>query len=131
MNSQLLYFLLKLKNAAIYKKEIVTITYKPNYLLFLNLLYSEGYIQSFSVVYDANEGKKIIIIYLRFYNNFFALSHLKLLSKQSCIRTVKYKQLSCNIYDVRKTFFITTSQGLKTQIECKQKQLGGSLVFMC
>jgi len=130
MNNQLAFFLLKLKNAALYKKENITISYKKEYITVLNLLYKEGYIQNYSLKCLHN-GTNIIVIYLRHYNNIFALSNLKLLSKQSCIRTIKYKYLTYNIYDIRKTFFITTNQGLQTQLNCKQNRLGGSLVFMC
>ena len=131
MSSCIVFFLLKLKNAAIYKKEIVTVDFKQDYISILNLLYKEGYIQSYSVIKDIKSSKSYIKIFLRYFYNIFALNSLKLLSKQSCIRTITYKQLSYNIYDIRKTFFITTNKGLKTHTSCKINQLGGSLFFMC
>jgi ribosomal protein S8 len=131
MNSRIVFFLLKLKNAALYKKEVISIDFKQDYLPILKLLYDEGYIQTFLVIKSENGKKNIIKIYLRYIYNFFALSNLKLLSKQSCIKTITYKQISFNIYDIRKTFFITTNKGIKTQIGCKMNKLGGSLFFMC
>ena len=128
MNSRIVFFLLKLKNAAIYKKEVVVVDFKQDYIPILKLLYEEGYIQTFFI---SQSNKKNIKIYLRYLYNTFALSNLKLLSKQSCIKTITYKQISFNIYDIRKTFFITTNKGLKTQLGCKINQLGGSLFFMC
>jgi ribosomal protein S8 len=130
MNSRIVFFLLKLKNAAVYKKEVITIDFKQDYIPILKLLYDEGYIQTFLVIKNS-ENKNIIKVYLRYVYNIFALSNLKLLSKQSCIKTITYKQISFNIYDIRKTFFITTNKGLKTQIGCKMNKLGGSLFFMC
>lgn len=130
MSSRIVFFLLKLKNAAIYKKEIVIVDFKQDYIPILKLLYEEGYIQTFSIIKN-DKNKMSIKIFLRYIYNIFALSNLKLLSKQSCIRTISYKELSCNVYDIRKTFFITTNKGLKTHTDCKIHQLGGSLFFMC
>ena len=131
MSSRIVFFLLKLKNAAIYKKEIVIIDYKQDYLPVLKLLYEEGYVQTFTVSKNSTTGKTSIKIFLRYIYNIFALNNLKLLSKQSCIRTITYKQLSCNVYDIRKTFFITTNKGIKTHTGCKINKLGGNLFFMC
>lgn len=131
MNSRIVFFLLRLKNAAIYKKEVVTVDFQQDYIPILKVLYEEGYIQTFFVTKDSIKNKPIIKVYLRYLYNNFALSNLKLLSKQSCVRTITYKQISFNIYDIRKTFFITTNKGLKTQLGCKINQLGGSLFFMC
>lgn len=130
MNSHIIFFLLKLKNAALYKKEIVTVTFKQSYIPILQLLYKEGYVQSFTVTKDI-KNQLIITVFLRYLYNFFALSNLKLLSKQSCIKTITYKQLSYNIYDIRKTLFIITNKGLKTHVSCKSNKLGGRLFFMC
>ena len=131
MNSHIVFFLLKLKNAALYKKEVVNIDFKQDYLPILQLLYKEGYIQTFLVTQDFTKSKFIITIYLRYIYNIFALSNLKLLSKQSCVRTITYNQLSYNIYDIRKTFFIITNKGLRTQVTCKLNKLGGRLFFVC
>lgn len=128
MNSCIIFFLLKLKNAAIYKKEIVTLEYKQDYIFILKLLYKEGYIQSYSII---KKDKYFIKIFLRYLYNIFALNNLKLLSKQSCVKTITYKQLSSNIYDIQKTFFISTNQGLKTHTKCKMNQIGGNLFFVC
>ena len=131
MKSHIIFFLLKLKNASLYKKEVVIIDFKQDYIPILQLLYKEGYIQTFLINKDLSKNKSIIIIYIRYVYNTFALSNLKLLSKQSCVKTITYKQLSYNIYDIRKTFFIITNKGLQTQTTCKLNQLGGRLLFMC
>lgn len=131
MNSRIVFFLLKLKNAALYKKEVVIVDFKQDYIPILKLLYGEGYIQTFLVEKNNIKNKIVIKIYLRYIYNIFSLSNLKLLSKQSCIKTISYKQLSFNVYDIRKTFFITTNKGLTTQLGCKMNRLGGSLFFMC
>ena len=131
MNNRIIFFLLKLKNAALYKKEVVIVDFKQDYIPILKLLYDEGYIQTFLVIKTENSKKNIIKIYLRYVYNTFALSNLKVLSKPSCVKTITYKQISFNIYDIRKTFFVTTNRGLKTQLGCKMNKIGGSLFFMC
>lgn len=131
MNTRIIFFLLKLKNAALYKKEVIVIDFKQDYIPILTLLYNEGYIQTFLVTKDDITNKCTIKIYLRFFYNIFALSNLKLISKPSCVKTITYKQISFNIFDIRKTFFITTNKGFKTQIGCKINKLGGSLFFIC
>lgn len=129
MNTRLIFFLMNLKNAAYYKKEYLEVEYVKDYIPILTLLYKEGYIQGFKVLTINN--KQVISIYLRFLYNTFALSNLKLLSKKSCVKTITYKQLSMNIYDIHKNFFISTNKGLTTQIGCKIKKLGGTLIFIC
>ena len=131
MNSHIVFFLLKLKNAALYKKEVVTLNFKKDYIPILQLLYKEGYIQTFLITKDFQKPNFIITVYLRYIYNVFALKNLKLLSKQSKIKTITYKQMSYNIYDIRKTLFIITNKGLQTQITCKLNQLGGYLSFIC
>jgi ribosomal protein S8 len=131
MNSRIVFFLLKLKNAALYKKEVVTIDFKQDYLTILKLLYNEGYVQTFLISKNKVTNKNEIKVYLRYLYNIFALSNLKLLSKQSCIKTISYKQISFNTCDIRKTLFITTNKGLQNQIGCKINKIGGSLFFIC
>lgn len=130
MSSCIIFFLLKLKNAAIYKKEVVMIEYKQDYIPILKLLYEEGFVQTF-VLINTSQTNIYIKIFLRYFYNIFALNNLKLLSKQSCMRTITYKQLSYNAFDIRKTLFITTNKGLKTHSNCKINQLGGTLFFIC
>lgn len=130
MNSHIIFFLLKLKNAALYKKEVVTIAYNKGYIPVLKLLYKEGYILTFSVSKDSN-NQHILTIFLRYLYNFFALSTLKLLSKQSCIKSITYKHLTYNIYDIRKTLFVITNKGIKTHLSCKSNKIGGRLFFIC
>lgn len=130
MNTHIIFFLLKLKNAALYKKEVVTITYNKAYIPILKLLYKEGYILTFLITKDTTD-KYILTIFLRYLYNFFALSSLKLLSKQSCIKTITYKQLTYNLYDIRKTLFVITNKGIQTHLSCKINKLGGRLFFMC
>lgn len=129
MNTLIICFLLKLKNAALYKKEIMTLNYKQEYIPILKALYIEGYIQSFFIKKSNNQF--FLTIYLRMLYNYFPLSNLKLISKLSIYKTISYRQLASNIYDIKKTLFISTNKGVKTQILCKQNKLGGKLLFMC
>ena len=65
MKSHIIFFLLKLKNASLYKKEVVIIDFKQDYIPILQLLYKEGYIQTFLINKDLSKNKSIITIYIK------------------------------------------------------------------
>lgn len=128
MSINLIKFLIKLKNASLSKKEIVTLEYNPLCLELLHVLYSEGLIQTFSV--EQLDGKIFLKICLRYFFNKPVLKNLKLFSKPSHVKYVRYSDL-CKIVDRKFIFVLSTNQGILTSLECKKKKIGGKLLFMC
>ena len=121
MNITLIQLLLKLKNASLARKEIVTIKYNKLCLDLLKLLYIEGFIQSFNIqTIDSPFLKKQlqISITLRYFYNKPIFKNLKIVSKPSYVKYLKLKDL-CKIVDKKSVLFLSTNKGLLTSLDCK------------
>lgn len=128
MNTNLIKFLIKLKNASLLKKEVVTLEFNPFCLELLHVLYAEGLVQSFLIEHENN--KLYFKIVLRYFFNKPVLKNLKFFSKPSHIKYFRYSDL-CKIVDRKFIFVLSTSKGILTSLECKKKKIGGKLLFMC
>jgi ribosomal protein S8 len=130
MNNNLIKFLLKLKNASLSRKETAIFSYNLLHLKLLKILYLEGLIQSFSIEKDRKKFIFVIRVTFRYFYNKPILKNLKILSKPSYFKYMKYSDI-CKMCDRKFIFFLSTNQGLLTSLECKKQQLGGKLLFMC
>ena len=110
-------FLNKLKNTYLKKKPFFLSFYNNSILLLIKILYSEGLIQSFKILFD-----NTVKVYLRYYNNLNPFETLKILSKSSSNTFLKYSDL-CRLYNRNKFVLISTDKGFKTFIECKRIKL--------
>jgi len=132
MNITLIQLLLKLKNASLARKEIVTIKYNKLCLDLLKLLYIEGFIQSFNIqtINSPFLKKQLqISITLRYFYNKPIFKNLKIVSKPSYVKYLKLKDL-CKIVDKKSVLFLSTNKGLLTSLDCKKHQIGGTLLFI-
>jgi small subunit ribosomal protein S8 len=123
-------FLLQLKNASIAKKEKLSVEYSDLREKMTTILYTEGFVQSFEIIFDLSNNFKTILITLRYYFSRSLLESLKLLSKPSHVRYMKFSDVS-NIPDRRFVLFFSTDKGILTLLECKQYKIGGKLLFIC
>lgn len=130
MNNNFIKFLIKLKNASLSQKEIVIFHCNFLYLKSSKILYSEGLIQSFCVEKHEKRDSFVIKITLRYFCNKPILKNLRILSKPSHFKYIKYSEIS-KINDKKFVFFLSTSKGILTSLECKKKKIGGKLLFMC
>jgi small subunit ribosomal protein S8 len=133
MNINLIKFLTKLKNASLSRKETILVEYNKLHLELVKVLYSEGLIQSFSIEVQTSfktQSSSSIKIILRYFYNKPVLKNLKFFSKPSHIKYVKYSDV-CKIVDKKFNFFLSTSEGILTSLDCKKKKVGGKLLFMC
>lgn len=130
MSIHFVEFLLQLKNASIARKETLSVEYSIIREDMTKLLYLEGFVQSFEMVIDKFSLIKKIQITLRYYQGKSLLEGLKLLSKPSHVRYMKFLDVS-NIPDRRFVVFFCTDRGMLTTAECKKKKLGGKLLFIC
>lgn len=130
MSIHFIKFLLQLKNASIAKKETLSVEYSNIREKMTTLLYIEGFVQSFEIILDTLNNFKTILITLRYYFNRSLLERLKLLSKPSHVRYIKFSDIS-NIPDRRFVLFFSTDKGILTLLECKRHKIGGKLLFIC
>jgi len=125
MNITLIYLLIKLKNFSLQQKEFVYIPYNKQYLEILKILYQQGFIQSYKLQKDSR-----LLIVLRYYYSKPIFKDLKLVSKPSNSHYLKLKDLYF-LSNKKYIYFISTTKGLLTGLECKQYGLGGKLLFIC
>jgi len=133
MNIYTIKFLIKLKNAALARKEIVFTSYNKLSFELVKCLYKEGFIQSFElkeIFTSSSEKKYEIKIVLRFFYNKCVLKNIKILSKPSLTKYFSLKDLS-KISTKKLVIFISTSKGILTSLDCKKYSLGGIPLFVC
>lgn len=129
MKKILIDFLIQLKNCSILKKETFTYKYSKLILKIVNLLYSEGFIQSFKIEKTANYELKIIIL-LRYFFNKPIFNNLTIISKPTKSKFFNIKELS-QFSNKKNVGFVSTNRGIFTLEECKKKKTGGKLLFFC
>ena len=130
MSINFVKFLIQLKNASIARKEVVSLEYSRIRENMVEILYTEGFVQSFELVINSSNGVKTILINLRYYFGRSLLESLQLLSKPSHVRYMKLLDIS-NIPDRKFVIFFSTDKGTLTTLECKKQRVGGKLLFIC
>jgi ribosomal protein S8 len=131
MNINLIKLLLKLKNSSLSRKEIIFTQYSKSSLNLLELLYREGFIQSFRIIKKTSgsiENPFEISITLRYFQNKSIFKNLQIVSSPSRKFFLTFKDLS-NLSSQKKVLFLSTSGGFLTGLDCKVKQIGGVLLF--
>jgi ribosomal protein S8 len=130
MNTNIIKFLIQIKNASALNKEIVVVPYRKYFLSIISLLYKEGIILSFKrikVLNSADFNLKIII--KQSYNKDF-FKKFKLVSKPSRTLYLNYKSI-CRLVLKKTDYFFSTNVGLLTALDCKKHRVGGTLLFTC
>ena len=133
MNFNTIKFLIKLKNAALARKEIVTAPYNKLSFDLVKCLYKEGFVQSFElseINAVENEKKYEIKIVLRFFFYKCLLKNIKILSTPSLTKYFTLKDVS-KISTKKLVLFFSTNKGILTSLDCKKHGLGGTLLFAC
>ena len=90
----------------------------------LRAMYKNGLVQSFNV------KDFFFIIKLRYVYLFSVLNNLKIISKPSIKKYLKYSDL-VKLKDNKNLYFFSTAKGILTLSECKKVGLGGTLLFIC
>jgi len=121
MNVQTINFLNKLKNYSLYGKQKVIFSYNKNKLQFLEILYQEGLIQSFSFCLH-------LTVYLHLSK--VCLQYLKILSSPANSKYFKLNQIN-RFKSIKRTLIFSTNQGLLTLHNCRKHKVGGTLLFLC
>jgi small subunit ribosomal protein S8 len=130
MKNTLIKFLIKLKNASLSRRESVSIDFNLLCLEIAELLYKEGFIQSFSIEEKkVNNGTKLILnINLRYFYNKPLLKELKIISTPVQLAYLSVRNLA-KLPSTKHVLFLSTSKGFLTGFNCKEKNLGGLLLF--
>jgi ribosomal protein S8 len=130
MNKNSIHLLTLLKVASIAKKHKVIVPFNKINIKILNSLYTNGIIQNFIQFSDLKSTKKYLIVQLRFFFHMSTCSLIKIISKPSLYYYLSFSDL-CLLFDKRQLLFLSTTAGILTSVECKQKKLGGIILFKC
>ena len=130
MKNTLIKFLIKLKNASLSRRESVSVDFNRLCLEITELLYKEGFIQSFSIEKKIinNVLKHSITVNLRYFYNKPLLKELKIISTPVQLAYLGVRNLA-KLPTTKHRLFLSTSKGFLTDLQCKEKNLGGLLLF--
>jgi len=126
MNINTRNLLLNIKNNSIIKKGGFYSKFSKQNLILLELLYNQGFIQSFRVLKSSSQ----IYIFLRYLDNKSVFNHFKILSNSLNLKNLNYLELS-KLFNKRFVLFLFTNKGLITSYECKKYKIGGKSLFFC
>lgn len=133
MNTQLIRHLNQIKNASLFKKEVVKVPYTRNLFFLVKLLYEEGFLQSFKITSCLRSDKQkdyFLLISLRYFQDKPVLQKMKVISSPSNFRYLKFFEI-VKLRDTKNTLFFSTNCGVMTSLTCKQTRTGGLLLFLC
>jgi small subunit ribosomal protein S8 len=89
------------------------------------ILKREGYIENYKLMEDKKQG--ILRIYLKYIDNKSAIRNLKRISKPG-LRIYAKKDEIPSVLRGRGVAFISTSQGILTDKEAREKKIGGEII---
>jgi len=124
MNSHI-DLLIRLKNSTMAKKDEIIVSFSKMNINILKKLKELKYIEDYLV---EKKNIKKINIKLRYENNEPAITDIKIYSKPG--KRIYFTKNDLNsIKRVISTFLISTSKGIMTNKEAKNKNIGGELLF--
>ncbi|MFL2699166.1 MAG: 30S ribosomal protein S8 [SAR86 cluster bacterium] len=118
--------LTRIRNGLMRGKEEVSAPYSKLKHELVNVLVKEGYLKGCEKV-DGDQNKSSINISLKYFNSEPAIKTLKRISKPS-LRKYSSAQDIKPVKSGLGTFIISTNQGLMTDKEAKEKNIGGEIL---
>ena len=126
MNSTIIKFLVSLKNASWTSADKLTLNYDNFSLSLLQVLYSSGLIQGYTVLCK----NKVVVFFRKSFNKTLT-QNLKLVSTPTYKMSLDYKKIALIRKNTNSTLFFSTDRGLLTALDCKKYKVGGVLLFTC
>ena len=122
-------FLIRLKNIS-YKpvSDAVYCPYTKTNVQIARVLYEEGFISSYGLVYNKEKAQLTIKVILRVTDGVNLISKVKFFSTPKKKVVVTYNEL-CKFNLKGKEYFVFTDKGLKSAYSCIQHKTGGILAF--
>ena len=113
-----------IKNGHSSRLPVVKIKYSKLCLDILNVLYEEGYISDFKEVFDV-DGKNMIEVRLKYYNNISAIKNLERVSKSNItLKLLNYIDLGLV------TYILSTPFGIVSGKEARRLGVGGTILLV-
>ncbi len=117
--------LTRIRNALMVKKKKVVIPASKLKVTILELLKREGFIDDFKV--EKRSPQDLIVVTLRYYEGESVIRGLKRISKPGRHLYVKAKDMP-RVMDGLGIAVISTSQGIKSDKECRRLGIGGEIL---
>ncbi len=114
-----------IRNATRIKKEVVEVPASSMVQSIAQILKREGYIENYKFMEDKKQG--ILRIYLKYIDNKSAIRNLKRISKPG-LRIYAKKDEIPSVLRGRGVAFISTSQGVLTDKEARDRKIGGEII---
>ncbi len=114
-----------IRNATRIKKEVVEVPASSMVQSIAEILKREGYIENYKFMEDKKQG--ILRIYLKYIDNKSAIRNLKRISKPG-LRIYAKKDEIPSVLRGRGIAFISTSQGILTDKEARERKIGGEII---
>lgn len=127
MNYKIGDFIIRLKNASLAKRHDVVVSYSKLNKSIANVLLKAGFVSD--IKEENNDGKKVLIVTLRYEDRMPVLSDVEIFSKPS----LRVYQRAKNVKETRKKSMgidvMSTSKGVMSANDAKKKGIGGELLF--
>ena len=114
-----------IRNATRIKKQTTDVPSSSVVKSIAEILQQEGYINNFKFIDDKKQG--LLRIYLKYVNGKPAIMNLKRISKPGLRIYVNKSQIP-SVLRGRGTAFISTSSGIITDKQAKEKKIGGEVL---
>lgn len=114
-----------IRNATRIKKEVVEVPASSIVQSIAEILKSEGYIENYKFMEDKKQG--MLRIYLKYIDNKSAIRNLKRISKPG-LRIYAKKDEIPSVLRGRGVAFISTSHGILTDKQAREKKIGGEII---
>ena len=114
-----------IRNATCIKKQVVNVPASLVIKSIAEILKGEGYIENFKFIDDKKQGT--LRLYLKYINNKSAINNLKRISKPGLRVYVKSDKVP-SVYRGRGIAFISTSRGVLTDKEARERKIGGEVI---
>ncbi len=117
--------LTRIRNALMVKKQKVLVPASKLKVSILELLRNEGFVDDFKV--EKRSPQDVIIVTLRYYEGESVIKGLRRVSKPGRHLYVKAKDMP-RVMDGLGLAVISTSQGIKSDKECRRMGIGGEIL---
>lgn len=114
-----------IRNAIMAKKEVLDAPASKITGAILDILKKEEYIENYKLIEDKKQG--VLRIYLKYIAGKSAIRNIKRISRPGLRKYVKHDEVP-SVLRGRGLAVISTSQGLLTDNEAKEKGLGGEVI---
>lgn len=116
-----------IRNGQISKKTSITFKYKTVFPSILEILWIEGFISGYKIIIENNEKK--IRIFLKYVNGHPVINSIRFIAKPGHKVYFSAKQI-WKLNSTKICLIISTTQGIKSIVECKQLNIGGKPLFV-